>query len=119
LHAAWCTPLRCLPRIAVILSSYQVFPGMQAEREMLQQLVLQFRAASTAYEKLDSGTPIQGIVVPGNEQAARLAEQLRQNGIDVRAILYPTVPKGRERLRIVLHAYNTAAELDRLIKLLQ
>jgi 8-amino-7-oxononanoate synthase len=105
--------------VAVIQSSYRTFPGMQAEREMLQRLVLQFRAASTAYEKLDSGTPIQGIVVPGNEQTARLAEQVRQNGIDVRAILYPTVPKGRERLRIVLHAYNTAAELDRLIKLLQ
>jgi 8-amino-7-oxononanoate synthase len=72
-----------------------------------------------AFEKLDSRTPIQGVVVPGNEAIKALAERLQAAGLDIRPILYPTVPKGSERLRIVLHAYNTMEEMDRLIGLLQ
>jgi 8-amino-7-oxononanoate synthase len=48
-----------------------------------------------------------------------LANQLQDAGLDVRAILYPTVPKNSERLRIILHAFNTMEELNTLIQLLQ
>ena len=40
------------------------------------------------------------------------------NKLDVRAILSPTVPLGRERLRVVLHSFNTKDEIDRLFSLL-
>jgi 8-amino-7-oxononanoate synthase len=47
-----------------------------------------------------------------------LAARLQEAGLDVRPILSPTVEKGTERLRIVLHAYNTEEEIDRLTGLL-
>ena len=35
--------------------------------------------------------------------------------MNVRAIMFPTVRKGKERVRICLHAGNTKEEMDRLI----
>ncbi len=104
--------------VAIIKASYVLFPGMTAERQHLQQLVALFQSATIPYQKLMSQTPIQGVVVPGNEAVKALAANLQQNGFDVRPILYPTVPKGKERLRIVLHAFNTVAEVERLVGIL-
>lgn len=92
---------------------------MQAERKFLQKLVNIFQSSPIGYEKIISQTPIQGIVIPGNEQVKVVATRLQQHNFDVRPILYPTVQSGKERLRIVLHAYNTERELLQLIGLLQ
>lgn len=105
--------------ILAIRTAYEKFPGMDAERRQLQQLIARFQQASLAFERLKSSTPIQGVVVPGNEAVRALADRLQGAGLDVRPILYPTVPKGGERLRIVLHAFNTLAEMDALIAGLQ
>jgi len=43
---------------------------------------------------------------------------LQKNNFDVRPIVYPSVPKGSERLRIVLHSFNTIEEVVGLINLL-
>lgn len=66
-----------------------------------------------------SSSPIQGLIVPGNEPARRVADRAQRAGFDLRAILSPTVPVGQERLRICLHAFNTEAELDNLIDTLK
>ncbi len=105
--------------IAYIRESYRLFPTMHAERQHLKQLIRQFQSGQIQYEKLVSNTPIQIVIVPGNEAAKSLANALQENGLDVRAILYPTIPRGKERLRIVLHAFNTAEEIKKLLKLLQ
>lgn len=100
--------------VAVIRASYEKFPRMHEERQRLQELIGHFRSMPVPLEKLDAVTPIQGVVVPGNNAVTALAEKLNEAGFDVRPIRYPTVPKGRERLRIVLHSFNTSAELDSL-----
>ena len=104
--------------VAAVRASYKIFPGLQAERLHLQQLIKQFQAALLPYRKLVSHTPVQGVVVPGNSQARAVATRLQGSGFDVRPILYPTVPKGEERLRIVLHAFNTEEEVEKLIRAL-
>lgn len=63
----------------------------------------------------NSQSPIQCLIVPGNETARHAAMVAQQAGFDVRAILSPTVPAGQERLRICIHAYNTEAEINGLI----
>lgn len=67
----------------------------------------------------DSQSPIQCLLVPGNDFARQVAYQAQQVGLDVRAILSPTVPAGQERLRLCLHAFNTTEEIDRLVAILQ
>ncbi len=101
--------------VAMIREAYRVFPEMHAERKHLYELIDLFQQKKLRYEKLVSFTPIQGIVVPGNQAVKEVAAVLQQQGFDIRPILYPTVPAGKERLRIVLHAYNTSGQLSDLL----
>ncbi len=105
--------------VAMISEAYKLFPTMQAERKQLQGLIQQFQSANISYEKLSSQTAIQVVIIPGNENVKTLAEKLQENNLDVRPILYPTVPKGKERLRIVLHAFNTNDEVGILTEMLK
>ncbi len=110
-----------LPETSVqaIRIAYTIFPGMDRERDQLQSLIDRFQQAPLAWQKLNSRTPIQIVIVPGNQAVRKLAEKLQSARLDVRPIRYPTVPKGSERLRIVLHSFNMRDEVDRLIGLLQ
>lgn len=68
-----------------------------------------------AYLGKSGHSPIQPIYIP---EACEVASRLQEAGVDVRAILPPTTPKGRECLRIVLHSFNCEAEIDTLRELL-
>jgi len=105
--------------VAAIKNAYQIFPQMNEERSHLTNLINQFQNASIGFEKLKSETPIQIVIVPGNDAVKRLAQQLQENNFDVRPIVYPTVPKGSERLRIVMHAFNTSEEVGGLVERLK
>jgi 8-amino-7-oxononanoate synthase len=100
--------------VQAIRTAYQLFPDMQAERAHLQQLVDWFQQAAIGYRKLPSTTPIQVVIIPGNDKVKEVAHRLQSANLDVRPILYPTVPKGSERLRIVLHAFNTMEDMEQL-----
>jgi len=73
---------------------------------------------SQKYSILNSISPIQGIIIPGNEMVMKIAENIQGHSFDVRAIRYPSVAAGSERLRICLHNYNSETEITNLIKLL-
>ncbi len=102
----------------LIRKAYGVFPGMEAERQHLRRLIARFQETSLPYERLVSTSPIQAVIIPGNAEVRAVAARLQEAGLDVRPILYPTVPKDTERLRIVLHAYNSMEEVELLTRLL-
>ncbi|MEP6615754.1 MAG: 8-amino-7-oxononanoate synthase [Ginsengibacter sp.] len=108
--------------VAAIRSSYATFPGLRSKREILENLIIRFRSNARILVNgitfLASETPIQAVIIPGNEIVKKAAASLRQNNFNIKAILYPTVPRGSERLRIVLHAYNTIKEVDDLFNIL-
>lgn len=105
--------------VAAIAIAYHYLPRMNSERAHLQKLIEHFQKAMFRFEKLISHTPIQVLVTPGNNNATNIAGDLQQKGFDIRPILYPTVPEGKERLRIVLHGFNSMDELDMLIEALR
>lgn len=105
--------------IAAIQTAYGLFPSMHAERQYLRQLVQYFQQAPMDYVKLPSATAIQVVIIPGNDKVKAVAGRLQSAHLDVRPILSPTVPKGSERLRIVLHAFNTLEEVQKLVQLLE
>lgn len=106
-----------LPAAAVkaIGVAYSLFPAMQKERGHLHHLIKIFREKAAGLHMCRSITPIQGIIIPGNDNVKRSAALLQDSGFDVRPILYPTVPKDQERLRIVLHSFNTEEQVAELI----
>jgi 8-amino-7-oxononanoate synthase len=105
--------------VAAIRIAYDVIAKCNAERSHLQQLIKQFQESrdklSPSFHLPLSQTPIQGIVIPGNEAVKKVAAKLQASGFDVRPILYPTVPRGSERLRIVLHSFNRKEDVNQLI----
>ena len=76
-----------------------------------------FHSLKTKFSLIGDG-PIFGILVSGNESCRRIAKHLQENGLNIRPIVAPTVPKGTERLRIILHSYNSKEEIDLLYNLL-
>lgn len=103
---------------AAIAASYTIFPALKDERDHLKNLITFFKNKRIKYSLIKSETPIQVVIIPGNEEVKKAAVMLQENDLDVRAILYPTVPKGKERLRIVFHSSNTIEETERLVALL-
>jgi 8-amino-7-oxononanoate synthase len=67
------------------------------------------------FQLLPSPSPIQCILIPGNSQCINVARQLQKKGFDVYPIRSPTVPEGKERIRIILHAHNTTDEVVALV----
>jgi 8-amino-7-oxononanoate synthase len=65
-----------------------------------------------------NASPIQWVSTPGEDAVLALAERYRVEGFDIRAIRPPTVPQGRERLRICLHAFNTEEQIDQILSIL-
>ena len=67
---------------------------------------------------LESRSPVQTIIISGNNSVKEKAAAIQTAGFDVRAILSPSVPKGLERLRICLHNHNSIEEIKRLVNLI-
>lgn len=105
--------------LTAIRSSLKFSEEADRLRVDLNRLVDYFRiavAATPLKPRLTQSTSsIQGLVVPGNHEVRHVAEACQSTGIDARPVLSPTVKAGTERLRIILHAYNTTSEIDRLI----
>lgn len=103
--------------LAVLHCVYQYLPALQERRAYLRQLVAAFKtelAHLSGGYILPGDGPVQSVVYPGNAAVKELAAKLQQQRFDVRPILYPTVPKGKERIRVCLHSFNTMAEVLKL-----
>jgi 8-amino-7-oxononanoate synthase len=107
-------PLHSLGAIKV---AYDYFPKLNDRRKKLKQLEVLLRENFQSTDDitlLPSESPIQSIMIQGNSEVKHIASLLRQEGFDVRAILSPTVAKGKERIRICLHSNNTEAQVKAL-----
>lgn len=104
--------------IASIDCSFQYLSKHAELQEDLNDRIKIFTAESEKIkiQKLPSQSQIQGVVIPGNENAKRIAGLLQKIGFDVRPILSPTVAKGSERIRICLHTFNTTEEITQLVQ---
>ncbi|WP_439130601.1 aminotransferase class I/II-fold pyridoxal phosphate-dependent enzyme [Polaribacter sp.] len=67
---------------------------------------------------IPSCSAIHCCVISGNKKVKSIAHKLQEKGFDVKAILSPTVPKGKERLRFCLHSYNSLEEITKILELL-
>ncbi|HVF62778.1 MAG TPA: 8-amino-7-oxononanoate synthase [Casimicrobiaceae bacterium] len=79
---------------------------------------LHARLEGLRWRLLASRTPIQPLVVGGNETALALSAMLRERGIFVPAIRPPTVPEGTARLRISLSSAHSFDDVDELAEAL-
>ncbi|NRT16281.1 8-amino-7-oxononanoate synthase [Flavobacterium sp. 28A] len=67
---------------------------------------------------VQSKSAIQSAIIPGNQKVKAIAQKFQDSGLNVKAILSPTVPEGQERLRFCLHSYNSKEEISKVLSLL-
>ena len=111
------TTAASIHQIASVKMAYEMLNEADDVIGQLKANIAQFKQnikQSEAYPLLKSDSAIQCIVFNSNEGAKQAALTLQNAGLDVRAILSPTVPLGTERLRICLHSYNSTDELNLL-----
>lgn len=81
-------------------------------RNQLKENVTKFLAElSTLNNRTPSDSAIQTLIFSGNDNVKNAAAALQRSGFNIRPIVSPTVRVGAERLRIILHSFNTADEI--------
>ncbi len=103
--------------VAAIYASYGLMPELKEERRRLQANIICFNGLIASLNLdgfLKSETPIQSLIIQGNTEVKSFAFSLQELGFDIRPVLSPTVPKGKERVRICLHSYNNESEIKSL-----
>lgn len=97
---------------ATIKCAYDLLPSFEVERNHVAILA---KKCQTILET--STTHIQPMAISGNHAVVDASKQLAAVGFDVRPLTSPTVQKGKEMLRICLHAFNHTTELESLLQM--
>ncbi|MCY3975088.1 MAG: biotin synthase BioB [Simkaniaceae bacterium] len=98
------------PLLATIRCAYELFPRMDREREHVKRLG---RIAGAPFAL------IRAVPVSGNRAARALVERATRCGFNVKALLSPTVRRGKEILRLTFHAFNKEEDVVRLLEVME
>lgn len=71
--------------------------------------------ARLGYDVSTSQTPIIPVIVGEGEKAMRLSDRLFEEGVFAQGIAFPTVPRGKARVRNIVTAAHTKEELDQAL----
>lgn len=108
--------------LATILAGYKYLDenGEPNQKRLFENIDF-FKDQITVHEIdgvfIKSDSAIQSAIIPGNEKVKAISKKIGDAGFDVRPILSPTVPKGSERLRFCLHAFNTKEEIQKVLQI--
>ena len=78
-----------------------------------------FRANLIGSTISEINSPIQVFPFNSKEAVIRVSNRLIENGIYTKPIFSPTVPQGKERIRLCFHSYNKREEIDLLLGILK
>ncbi|MCW8981977.1 MAG: aminotransferase class I/II-fold pyridoxal phosphate-dependent enzyme [Altibacter sp.] len=113
--------------VATVQTAYEALSSPYKDRKhsailQLQSNIALFRTLVEANggsgSFLPSESAIHSYLLPGNEKVKAVAVELQKEGFDVRPILSPTVPLGKERLRFCIHSFNSREEIAQVLELL-
>ena len=105
-----------------VRQAYQLLKSPYFSNKKLHHLIHFFKEQATQIpnlELIESMSAIQCIIISGNEKCREVAMKLQNTGLDIRPIVSPTVPKGKERLRICMHEFNTEEQILRIFEVLK
>lgn len=89
-------------------------PGFQDELRIKSTLLKDNLPPQELLKSTLNPTGIQCVFTNGSHHTVAFSNYLQKKGFDVRPIRSPTVPKGKERLRISMHVHNTEFEIREL-----
>lgn len=115
------TAMSCL-QVSSILSGYDLLQRNSALQLILQQKCLLLKTHISPQHVIPARhghSPIYALIVPGNPAVLQLSSLLQSKGYEVKAIRSPSVPAGKERIRICVHTYNSDTEIINLCNLIK
>lgn len=102
--------------IAMVRSAYQMLEETDYPLLIGGKITTYLNLISqTSIPNTQSTSAVHTILYQSSDEAKIAAAALQSKGLDVRAILSPTVAEGAERLRICLHLFNTDTEIALLV----
>ena len=109
---------------SVAASCIAAFDVLENEPERIQALwdnTKYFKAGLTSagFDTGMSETPITPVIVGDARMAHELSRLLFEQGVLATGIGFPTVPKGKARVRTIVTATHTRQELDRALEVFQ
>jgi 8-amino-7-oxononanoate synthase len=107
--------------VATIIAAYtnlQNHNNIKTLQENIRTFREEIKNNGLEEDFLESNSPIQSCIIPGNNKVKQIAAKFQAAGFEVKPILSPTVPVGRERLRFCLHSFNSGDEIKQVLQLL-
>ncbi len=98
-----------------LLSTMAFIKKQDAPREKLKANIEFFQSLCSGDAWGKSQTAIQTFFVSGNQALRAAAKKAQSAGFAVKPIVYPTVAKGQERIRITLNALSKQEDMQALI----
>jgi len=108
---------------AVAAACLTAFDVLEEEPERIERLWVNTKRFKAGLKRLgfDTGsseTPITPIMVGEADRAMRFSDRLFERGVFAQGIGFPTVAKGRARLRTIVTATHSDEDLDRALSIL-
>ena len=113
-HYIYSTAMPPAQALATLYSLEQLRDGRRQKKLGDNIRYFKARMQNTDFRVTESQTAIQPVLMDGPDQAIALSDALKQRGIWVPPIRYPTVPKGTDRLRVTLSSVHTHKDIDAL-----
>lgn len=113
------TALSPLSSLQIEAAVREILRMPKAGSDLLQKASAFRRRLSEIAVTGKGDSQIVPVILGSSAQALQAAENLRAHGYGVRAVRFPTVAKGQERLRLALKSFHTSQELDGLYQLLK
>lgn len=106
---------------AVVAACIEALDIIRDEPERIERLWANTRWFKAGLHELgfDTGaseTPITPVIIGEEERAQGFARRLFEEGVFTPAIVYPTVPRGRARVRTIVTAEHTQEDLGRALE---
>ena len=106
---------------AACLAAFDVLEQEPERIENLWQNTRYFKAGleQAGFDTGVSATPIVPVMIGDAARAHQFSQALFERGVFATGIGFPTVPEGKARIRTILNAMHTQAELDRALEVFQ
>lgn len=109
---------------AVVAACIEALDIIRDEPERLERLWANTRRFKAGLHELgfDTGaseTPITPVIIGEEERAQDFARRLFEEGVFTPAIVYPTVPRGRARVRTIVTAEHSEEDLGRALEVFE
>ncbi len=101
----------CIAAVDILAESGELVEKLWANTKYFKD-----KMKALGFDLGQSVTPITPVMIGDTHKARALSQKLFENNVFTMAIGFPTVPKGKERLRVMISATHSTDDLDFAVK---